>query len=191
MSHLRLLKWIDKFAPVYDAYFSPLKDKHRYWFGTTLLVRGILLTVNSESVANPELKVFVLFLFIAFLCFFMSIKYVYKRMTVRLFESTTLLNLIVLSAGTLYEWESTESRLTLLIVSIGITFGQFCVIIVLSLIKPCLVCLSTGWRCRPSQGYDVIDDDITYERIEDPELEPLMNYVPRPVTMAASAKYTT
>ena len=101
VSHLRLLKWIDKFAPVYDAYFSPLKDKHRYWFGTTLLVRGILLTVNSESVANPELKVFVLFLFIAFLCFFMSIKYVYKQM--RLFESTTLLNLIVLSARTLYE----------------------------------------------------------------------------------------
>ena len=43
VSHLRLLKWIDKFAPVYDAYFSPLKDKHRYWFGTTLLVRGILI----------------------------------------------------------------------------------------------------------------------------------------------------
>ena len=79
--------------------------------------------------------------------------------------------------------------------SIGITFGQFCVIIVLSLIKPCLICLSTGWRCRPNQGYDVIDenidDDITHERIEDPELEPLMNYAPRSVTMAASAKYTT
>ena len=123
----------------------------------------------------------------------MSIKYVYKQM--RLFESTTLLNLIVLSARTLYEWESTESRLTLLIVSIGITFGQFCVITVLSLIKPCLVSLSTDWRCRPNQGYDVIDenidDDITHERIEDPELEPLMNYALQSVTMAASAKYTT
>ena len=35
-SHLRPLKWIDKFAPVCDAYFSPLKDKYGYWFGTII-----------------------------------------------------------------------------------------------------------------------------------------------------------
>jgi hypothetical protein len=35
-----------------------------------------------------------------------------------------------------------------------------------------------------------IDDDIAHERIEDPELEPLINFTPRPITMAASAKYT-
>ena len=38
VSHLRPLKWINKLAPVYDAYFSPLKDKYRYWFGAMLLV---------------------------------------------------------------------------------------------------------------------------------------------------------
>ena len=78
-------------------------------------------------------------------------------------------------------------------VSIGITFAQFCVIIVWSLIKPCL---SAGWRCRRDQGHDIIneiidDDDIAHERIEDPELEPLINDTPRPITMPASAKYTT
>ena len=45
-----------------------------------------------------------------------------------------------------------------------------------------------------NQGHDAIDenidDDITHERIEDPELEPLINYTPRPITMAASVKYT-
>ena len=103
-------------------------------------------------------------------------------------ESFTLLNLIVLSAGTLYRWESTELRSKLLMVSIGITFVQFCVIVVWSLIKPCL---SAGWRCRQYQGHDVIDDDdIAHERIEDPELEPLINDTPRPITMPASAKYT-
>ena len=110
----------------------------------------------------------------------------------RVLESATLLNLIVLSAGTLYRWESTESRSKLLMVSIGITFAQFCVIVVWSLIKPCL---SAGWRCRRNQGHDVIDEiindnDITHERIEDPELEPLINDTPRPITMPASAKYT-
>ena len=193
VSHLRPLKWINKLAPVYDAYFSPLKDKHRYWFGAMLLVRGILLVLLTvTSVDNPELNVFVLFLFIAFLLSFISIENVYKRINMRVLESSTLLNLIVLSAGTLYRWESTELRSKLLMVSIGITFAQFCVIVVWSLIKPCL---SAGWRCRRNQGNDVIDeviddDDIAHERIEDPELEPLINFTPRPITMPASAKYT-
>ena len=197
VSHLRPLKWINKLAPVFDAYFSPLKHKHQYWFGTMLLVRGILLVLLTiTSVAKPKLNIFILFQFMAFLFFFISVKNVYKRMNVRVFESATLLNLIVLSAGTLYKWESTVSRKILLKVSIGIAFVQFCVIVVWSLIKPCL---STSWRsqCRKNQYYNAIDknadnDDITHERIEDPELEPLINYTShsQPDSMAASAKYT-
>ena len=78
VSHLRPLKWINKLAPVYDAYFSPLKDKHRYWFGTMLLVRGLLLVLLTvTSVYNPELNVFALFLLIAFLFYVISIKNVF------------------------------------------------------------------------------------------------------------------
>ena len=139
VSHLRPLKWINKLAPVYDAYFSSLKDKHQYWFGAMLLIRGVLLVLLTvTSVDNPELNVFALLLFISFLFFFISIKNVYKRINVRILETAILCNLIVLSSGTLYKWESTESRLKLLMVSIGITFAQFCVIVVWSLIKPCL-----------------------------------------------------
>ena len=75
--------------------------------------------------------------------------------------------------------------------SIGTTFAQFCVIIVWKLINPYL---SADWRCRRNQGYDVIneniDDGIAHERIEDPEFEPLIICVPKPVTMVDSAKYT-
>ena len=145
-----------------------------------------LLTVTS--VDNPELNVFALFLFMAFLLSFISIENVYKRLDVRVLESATLLNLIVLSSGTLYRWESTDSRSKLLMVSIGISFTQFCVIVVLSLIKSCL---SAGWWFRRDQDNDVIDyDDVAHERIEDPELEPLINDTPRPITMPAFAKYT-
>ena len=192
VSHLRPLKWVNKLAPVFDAYFSPLKEKHHYWFGAMLLVRGILLIILTiTSAANPELNIFMVFLFIAFLYFFTSIKNVYKQINVRLFESATLLNLIILSAGTLYMWESTTVRMILLEVSIGITFTQFCVIVVWSLIKPYL---SAGRRCRQNQGYDVIneniDDAITHERIEDPELDHVINYTPQSITVTASARYT-
>ena len=155
-----------------------------------LLIRGILLALLTvTSVDNPELNVFALLLFIAFL---FSIKNVYKRINVRILESAILLNLTVLCAGTLYRWESTESRSKLFMVSNGITFAQFCVIVVWSLIRPCL---SAGWKCRRNQSNDIIDeiindDDITHERIEDPELEPLINFTPQPITMPASAKYT-
>ena len=92
VSHLRPLKWINKLAPVYDAYFSPLKDKHGYWFGAMLLVRGVLLVLLTvTSVDNPELNVFALFLFIAFLFFFISIDNVYKRVNMRILESAILL----------------------------------------------------------------------------------------------------
>ena len=146
VSHLRPFKWINKLAPVYDAYFSPLKDKHQYWFGAMLLVRGILLVLLTIiSVDNPKLNVFTLFLFIAFIHFFISIKNICKQIDVRVLESFIFLNLVLLSAGTLYRWKSIESRSKLLMVSIGFTFAQFCVIDVWSLIKPCL---GARWRCR-------------------------------------------
>ena len=177
MSHLRSLKWINKLAPVYDAYFSPLKDKHQYWFGTMLLVRGILLVILTvASATSPKLNVFVLFLLVTCLFFFMSVKNVYKQITLRVLESVTLLNLIILSVGTLYKWESTKSKMKLLEASIGFVFVQFCIVVVWSLIKPCLSA-SAGWRCSWKQTYDDInstEDDIAHERIEDPELEPLI-----------------
>ena len=149
----------------------------------------MLLTITS--VANPELNIFVLFQFTAFLLFYMSVKHIYKQLTVRLLESATLLNLIVLSAGTLYKWESTQSKSTLLETSMGIIFAQFCVIIVLSFIKACHY---ASCRYRRNQGHDTIDEntdsDIACERIEDPELEPLMDYTSQTATMAISAQYT-
>ena len=58
------------------------------------------------------------------------------------------------------------------------------------------LCLSIGQRCKRNQGYDVTDDnnanddDIAHERIEDPEIEPLINYAPQPASMLLLYKYT-
>ena len=68
------------------------------------------------------------------------------------------------------------SRLILLEVSMGITFALFCIIVVLSVTKPCF---SAGWRCKWNQlDYDAIDgdsmqpdDDFIHERIKDATLK--------------------
>ena len=73
-------------------------------------------------------------------------------------------------------------RMILLEVSIGITFAQFCVTVVFNLVK---LYLSIRRRYRQNQGYNVnkdTDDDITHERIEDPELKPIINNSSPPIT---------
>ena len=184
VSHLRPLKWINRLVPVYDAHLSTLKDRYQYWFGTMLLVRGILFVIlTMTSTANPKLSVFTLSVVMTILVIFMSVKNVYKRMYVRVLESAILMNLLILSTGTLYRWESTASRTILLNVSIGFVFTQFCVIIVWSLIKPCF---GHNWKQR--QTYDAIDDseDIAHERIDDPEPAGLIVH---PTNNAATITY--
>jgi hypothetical protein len=178
-SHLKPLKWINKLAPVYDAYLSPLEDKHQYWFGTLLLIRGMLLIILAvTSTTYPEFNALFLSLTIAFLLFFMSVKSIYRKRSVRVYESVTLMNLIVVSAGVLYKWEDIKSKISLLEVSIWFAFFQFCVIIAWCLIKPCF---NTNWWHKREMTCDGINEDITHERIEDPELDPLID-LPRDST---------
>ena len=190
VSYLRPLKWIDKLAPVYDAYFSPLKNNHQYWFGTMLLVRGILLIVMTVNPAtNPEFNVFILLIIIIVLIVIMSIKNVHKQIKVRVHEGAIYMNLLILSAGTLYKWESTISKTTLLTVSIGFAFTQFCIIVVWSLIKVLNISY-VCWKCRRSQTYTVIDeDDFTHERIEDSGLEAVRVILP-PKNLATPTNLT-
>ena len=94
-----------------------------------------------------------------------------------------------MSAGTLYEWESTTSRMTLLEISIGIAFTQFWIIVLWNLIKPCI---SAGRKCK--QTNDAINqeiyDNITHEPIEDPELEPFITHNKRDYyTMPSKSTY--
>ena len=106
----------------------------------------------------------------AVLLSFTSVKHVYKHMIVRILESVTLINILVLSAGTLYTWESATSRMITLEISIWISFVQFCVILLWSLVRAC----NGIFRCRQKQGYEIMDEnlnDIVDERIVDPEPE--------------------
>ena len=59
ISHYRLLLWVHKLMPLFDAYTGPYKHKHRYWTGLLLLVRVMILTTfilnqtNNPAIMQP------------------------------------------------------------------------------------------------------------------------------------------
>ena len=167
ISHWRLLRWINKYTPIYDAYLAPLKDKHQYWFGISLLMRGLLLiSFTLTTATSPNINLLVLLITMPILLFYTSIKPVYKCKIVRILESASILNLVALSGSTLYA----GSKWTVILeISIGFAFVQFCVIIIISLIK--IYNCYTRSKCTQRNSYNVIDQDsaeeIFHERVED------------------------
>ena len=131
-SHLKYLRWITKFTPFYDANFAPLKDKHHYWFGVLLLIRGLLLLIYSLTFSIiPDLNLVILTIILLLLLLYTLVCRVYKRKSVMVLESLLLGNLIVLSSST----KLVPNRSIALIVSIGFAIAQFCAIVVWSFVK--------------------------------------------------------
>ena len=131
VSHLKYLRWITKFTPFYDANFAPLKDKHHYWFGILLLVRGLLLLIYSLTFSIiPDINLVILTVVLILLLLYTLVCRVYKHKSVMIVESLLLGNLIVLSGST----KLVPSQSTAL-VSIAFAFAQFCVIVVWSFVK--------------------------------------------------------
>ena len=175
ISYLRLQRWISKFIPFYDAYFAPLKDKHHYWFGMLLLARGALLIIfTATSSTSPLVGLLILAISLVMLLFYMSVKPVYKSKIVRLFESASLSNLLVLVTYTLYIGDK-NSGTTALQISIGVAFVQFLLIILISAIK---ICYQNKCKCIQRKGYnqDSSDDDMVHERVNDPDINADMCY---------------
>ena len=154
-SHLRLLRWINKFTPFYDAYFAPLKDKHHYWFGTLLLIRIthlIFFTVTSST--SPLVGLLLLQFSLALFFFYLSIRNVYKTKLVRILEGAALLNLTILVGSTTY----TRNEKALFVeISIAFSLMQFTVIIVTSLSR--IIC-KRNHKCLSRNGYQVINQEI-------------------------------
>ena len=171
ISHLKLLRWINKFTPFYDAYFSPLKDKHHYWFGILLLIRiALLVSFTATSSTSPFLSLIILKLTLVVLLFYTSIRHIYKSKLVRTLENASVLNLIILIASTLY----TEGGKTIFLeVSIAFAFIQFNVVIIISLIK---IIFNMMHKCTWKNGYNLIrqdvdsSDEMVHERVEGSEI---------------------
>ena len=135
MSHLKLFKWVPKFNPIYDAHLAPLKDKHQYWFGVLLMVRGILLAILTLTyTVYPKINYIVLLITASLLLLYSNYHRVYKSRLVQLNENFFLFLLILIgTTGILEE----QPRRIIVYASVGVGLLGFCGIIFMRLFVSC------------------------------------------------------
>jgi hypothetical protein len=130
-SHHRLLFWVHRLMPLFDAYTGPYKNKHRYWTGLLLLVRGIFLPIFIINFTNNPgsnlLAISVLSsILLAVLTFAGG---VYKSILNNTLEIVSLLNLLLLSVSTLYVIFTGQSRVVTTHISTCVAFIVFIILI--------------------------------------------------------------
>ena len=119
-THRKGLRWL---KPFLDAYHGPYKDKHHYWVGVLLVVRGLLFIFFAlESNANLLL---IKVTSISLTAFPSISGRLYKKIYLSVLENSFFLNLGVLAAGTLYIRLVGGSQEALVTTSVGIAFLQF------------------------------------------------------------------
>ena len=129
-SKYRILFWIGKFKPLFDAYTGPYKDKHRYWTGFLLLVRAILLVAFAINVfGDPAINLLTITITISCILFYLAITgHVYKNKSLSILECLFFLNIIILSTATLYSRPNNNNQVVLTNISVGTAFITFCAI---------------------------------------------------------------
>ena len=144
LSHVRILKWVTRFHPVYDAYFAPLKHRHQYWFGVLLIVRGVLLvTFASTFGISNSINLLILLILGIVLLFYMALVQPYKSTALLLLQSSFVINLTLLSGFDIfaYTWPNTQALKEIAFgVSTGIAFVQFCAIVLYSMVGSHCAC---------------------------------------------------
>ena len=60
-SEWKILSWVNKLKPLFDAYTGPYRDKYRFWTGFLLLVRSILFFIFAfNTLGDPSLNLLVI-----------------------------------------------------------------------------------------------------------------------------------
>ena len=93
-----------RLKPVMDAYYGPLKDKHRYWIGVLLLLR-VIIYILLALIPTPGSQIILLTIPILAICLLQMNIYVmgfYNNWYISVFEATIILNLAVYSVFKLY-----------------------------------------------------------------------------------------
>ena len=145
-TNLKVVRWIVKLKPFFDAHFGHLKDKHRYWVGALLLIRGILFLIFAANPTNtPSVNLLVIAIFsILLLTYTGNVGQVYKRWYLCLLENSFLINLALLSTASLYVQPSVRDQEALTYFAVSVAFIQFVGVVIFHVWK--VVKDTTCWK---------------------------------------------
>ena len=127
LSNMRILSWVTKLQPLFDAYTGPYKIKHRYWTGLLLLVRVCLFLVFSlNTIGNRMINLLAVCIAMSCLLAYLSlVGGVYKQWWLNVIETAFILNLLILSLGSFYQINTGSSIKPVSYTSTGIAFVLF------------------------------------------------------------------
>ena len=125
-SHYRVLFWVHRLMPLFDAYTGPHKHKHRYWTGLLLLARVLFIIIFSLNISNnPAVNLLAIavisFTILAYLCYMR----VYKNLLHNILEAMSFFNLGLLSVATLYQISNKGDRDVTTYISTSVAFVIF------------------------------------------------------------------
>ena len=133
-SNMKILFWVNKFKPFFDAYTGPYKDKYHFWTGFLLVLRLVLfapLAIMRDPISNLTLVGATAALLPLLLQFG-----IYKNCLLTFIEVFTYANLTVFSIATAYNIMKTNYNNTAsVIICVGSMFLLFCGIVVYHILK--------------------------------------------------------
>ena len=133
ISHYRVMFWVQRLKPFFDAYTGPYKANHRYWTGLLLVARILLLASFSLNQNNkPTINLLVIAVFsIALLTwlYMYFTRWVYESFLNNCLEVFFLCNLSLTSIATLFELSDGSRSPTVICTTTGAVFVVFVAII--------------------------------------------------------------
>ena len=127
----RIMFWVRRLKPFFDAYTGPYKDKHSFWVGLLLLVRSSLFLVFAfNALGDPAVNLLATSLTGFLLAVVLQcLGGVYKTWPLNVLETLSFLNLSVLSQATVYVRNAGGNQSDLISISVGISFLTFVAIL--------------------------------------------------------------
>ena len=130
-SHWKLLTWVNRMKPIFDAYTGPYKDQYPFWTGFLLLTRNILFLIFAFNFTDePGLSLMSCALAsLLILVLMTNLRGIHKKWPLDALESSFHLNLGIVSVATLYTQLTHGNQVAVIYTSTGIATATFAAIL--------------------------------------------------------------
>ena len=164
-----------RMKPLYDVFFSPFKEVFTFWLGVCLMIRIAIFTI-SAFFPSPDRTLYLgVVLMIA--VFLKSVIEPFKRRVHNILDVFFLINLLVISLGSLYyqgvdfanntDGSNDVGSIVFLMSVVGVAYAVICAVIVWHLI------LRFPWLHRPCRPmFSMSGISVTSSAASEPEHEP-------------------